>query len=147
MCVCVCVCIHTYIHIYIFFFFETGFLCVLELALWTRMALNSQRSTCLCLQSAGSKGDHSAFSLLSYTTQDLSCPGVALHHSAHWHSQKRVLDPITDGCEPPCGCWELNSGPGRAVSAPNHWTISPACVSFLNDWNSPCQGSEEMKIS
>jgi hypothetical protein len=23
----------------------------------------------------------------------------------------RALDPITDGCEPPCGCWELNSGP------------------------------------
>jgi hypothetical protein len=21
------------------------------------------------------------------------------------------MDPITDGCEPPCGCWELNSGP------------------------------------
>jgi len=21
------------------------------------------------------------------------------------------LDPITDGCEPPCGCWDLNSGP------------------------------------
>jgi hypothetical protein len=21
-----------------------------------------------------------------------------------------ALDPITDGCEPPCGCWELNSG-------------------------------------
>jgi hypothetical protein len=20
-------------------------------------------------------------------------------------------DPITDGCEPPCGCWELNSRP------------------------------------
>jgi hypothetical protein len=20
-------------------------------------------------------------------------------------------DPITDGCEPPCGCWELNSVP------------------------------------
>jgi hypothetical protein len=20
------------------------------------------------------------------------------------------LDPITDGCEPPCGCWKLNSG-------------------------------------
>ena len=19
--------------------------------------------------------------------------------------------PIADGCEPPCGCWELNSGP------------------------------------
>ena len=25
--------------------------------------------------------------------------------------QKRTPDPITDGCEPPCGCWELNSGP------------------------------------
>ena len=25
--------------------------------------------------------------------------------------QKRAPDPITDDCEPPCGCWELNSGP------------------------------------
>ena len=25
--------------------------------------------------------------------------------------QKRASDPITDGCEPSCGCWELNSGP------------------------------------
>jgi hypothetical protein len=25
--------------------------------------------------------------------------------------QKRALDPITDVFEPPCGCWELNSGP------------------------------------
>jgi hypothetical protein len=25
--------------------------------------------------------------------------------------QKRASDPITDGCEPPCGNWELNSGP------------------------------------
>ena len=24
---------------------------------------------------------------------------------------KKASDPITDGCEPPCGCWELNSGP------------------------------------
>ena len=23
--------------------------------------------------------------------------------------QKRASDPITDGCEPLCGCWELNS--------------------------------------
>jgi hypothetical protein len=28
----------------------------------------------------------------------------------HTH-QKRALDPITDGCESPCGCWELTSGP------------------------------------
>ncbi|EGW02432.1 E3 ubiquitin-protein ligase NEDD4 [Cricetulus griseus] len=25
--------------------------------------------------------------------------------------QKRAQDLIRDGCEPPCGCWELNSGP------------------------------------
>jgi hypothetical protein len=25
--------------------------------------------------------------------------------------QKRASYPITDGCKPPCGCWELNSGP------------------------------------
>jgi len=25
--------------------------------------------------------------------------------------KKRASDLITDGCEPPCGCWELNSGP------------------------------------
>jgi hypothetical protein len=25
--------------------------------------------------------------------------------------QKRSWDPITDGCEPQCGCWELKSGP------------------------------------
>jgi hypothetical protein len=28
----------------------------------------------------------------------------------HTH-QKRASDSTTDGCEPPCGCWELNSGP------------------------------------
>ena len=25
--------------------------------------------------------------------------------------RRRPLDPIVDGCEPPCGGWELNSGP------------------------------------
>jgi hypothetical protein len=24
---------------------------------------------------------------------------------------ERALDPDIDGCEPPCGCWNLNSGP------------------------------------
>ena len=42
-----------------FWFFETGFLCVvqavLDLILQTRMALNSQRSNCLCFPAAGIK--------------------------------------------------------------------------------------------
>ena len=33
-----------------------------------------------------------------------------LQLSSDTHS-KSASDPITDGCEPPCGCWELNSGP------------------------------------
>jgi hypothetical protein len=31
--------------------------------------------------------------------------------------QKRTLDPVTVGCELPCGCWELNSGPLEEQSA------------------------------
>jgi hypothetical protein len=26
-------------------------------------------------------------------------------------AHQMASDPITDGCEPPCGCWELNSAP------------------------------------
>jgi hypothetical protein len=25
------------------------------------------------------------------------------------HTRRWLQIPITDGCEPPCGCWELNS--------------------------------------
>jgi hypothetical protein len=43
---------------------------------------------------------------------------VAIFRHTH---QKRASNLITDGCEPPCGCWELSSGPlKRAVSALNH---------------------------
>jgi hypothetical protein len=30
--------------------------------------------------------------------------------------QKRESDLVTDGCEPPCGCWDLNSGPSEEQS-------------------------------
>ena len=54
---------HTYIHTYtslkMIICFETGFLCiiltVLELTLYNRL-VSTQKSTCLCLQSAGIKG-------------------------------------------------------------------------------------------
>jgi E3 ubiquitin-protein ligase NEDD4 len=36
----------------------------------------------------------------------LSCQ----HCSCLQTHQKKASDPITDSCEPPCGCWELNSG-------------------------------------
>jgi hypothetical protein len=31
--------------------------------------------------------------------------------------QKRASDPFTDGCQPLCGCWELNSGPLKAADS------------------------------
>jgi hypothetical protein len=37
----------------------------------------------------------------------ISCTWVQCH-CLQTH-QKRASDPITDDCEPPCGCWELNS--------------------------------------
>ena len=36
-------------------------------------------------------------------------------HSLQTH-QKRLLGPIIDGCETPCGGWELNSGPLKEQS-------------------------------
>jgi hypothetical protein len=35
--------------------------------------------------------------------------------------QMRELDPITDGCEPSCGCWELSSWPQE-----EHWVLLSA---------------------
>jgi hypothetical protein len=34
-----------------------------------------------------------------------------VHCSCFQTHQKKALNPITDGCEPPYGCWEFNSGP------------------------------------
>jgi hypothetical protein len=42
---------------------------------------------------------------------------ILIHCSCLQTLQKRASDLITDGCEPPCGCWDLNSGPleGQSV--------------------------------
>ena len=34
-----------------------------------------------------------------------------VHCPCHQTHQKRTSDLFTEGCEPPCGYWELNSGP------------------------------------
>jgi hypothetical protein len=36
---------------------------------------------------------------------------IYLHCNCLQTHQKKASDPITDGCEPPCGCRESNSGP------------------------------------
>ncbi|XP_041910983.1 zinc finger protein 120-like isoform X12 [Arvicola amphibius] len=41
--------------------------------------------------------------------------------------QKRAPDLITGGCEPPSGCWELNSGPleEQSVLLPTEPSLQP----------------------
>jgi hypothetical protein len=56
-----------------------------------------------------------------------------IHYSCLQTLQKTASDFVTDGCEPPCGCWDLNSGPVEEQSAllnaePSHQ--SP-CLIFL----------------
>jgi len=49
--------------------------------------------------------------------------------------QKMTPDPITDGCEPPCGCWDfLNSGPleEQSVLLTAEPSLQPHLM-FLND--------------
>ena len=51
-----------------------------------------------------------------------------MHCSCLQTHQKRASEPITDGCEPPCSCWELNSGSleEQSVLLTSCWAISPA---------------------
>jgi hypothetical protein len=44
--------------------------------------------------------------------------------------QKRTSDLITDGCEPPCGCWDLNSGPSEEQSV--LLTTEPSLLPQIN---------------
>ena len=68
---------------------------------------------------------HLTWTLMGFYFGFILC--IWVHYSYLQTHQKRALDTITDGCEPPCGFWDLNSGPsGRAVSALNYWAISPA---------------------
>ena len=49
--------------------------------------------------------------------------------------QKRVPDLITDGCEPPCGCWELNSGPleEQAMILTSEPSLQPLYIYFSQE--------------
>ena len=42
------------------------------------------------------------------------------------------MDPITDGCKPSCGCWELNSGPleEKSVLLANEPSLQSRFLSF-----------------
>ena len=65
----------------------------------------------------------------------ISC--IWVHCSCLQTPQKRASDPITDGCEPPCSCWELNSRPLEEQSV--LLTAEPFLVSNSHSNLSPAQ--------
>ena len=60
---------------------------------------------------------------------------MEVHCSCLQTLQKRESDLVTDGCEPPCGCWDLNSGPSEEQSGgcsyPLSHLTSPILVPFF----------------
>ena len=51
------------------------------------------------------------------------------------------MNPIIDGCEPPCGCWDLNSGPleEQSVLLTTESSLQPhVCVFYTRNSESPC---------
>jgi hypothetical protein len=54
--------------------------------------------------------------------------------------QKRTANPPIYGCEPPCGCWELNSGPleEQPVLSAAEPPLQPATI-LLNKENLECK--------
>jgi hypothetical protein len=55
-----------------------------------------------------------------------------------------VSDLITDGYEPPCGCWELNSGPSEEQSV-LFLTAEPSLQPRFKCFNSPLKSMEIKK--
>jgi hypothetical protein len=50
-----------------------------------------------------------ASAFMSHSFREYFIHFIRVNCSCLQTHQKRASDPITDGCEPPCGCWDLNS--------------------------------------
>jgi hypothetical protein len=62
---------------------------------------------------------------------------MSIHICLQTH-QKRVSNPISEGCEQPCGYWELNSGPleEQVVLLTAEMSLQPLKFNF-NEQTSP----------
>ena len=58
---------------------------------------------------------------------------------------QRAPDLITDGCGPPCGCWELNSGPWE--EQPVLLTTEPSFQSWNRPWSVKINARAQQKDS
>ena len=61
------------------------------------------------------------------------------------HSGRRMSDLVTDSCEPPCGCWDLNSGPleEQSVLLTTEPSLQPLNAVFYSNqdprlWDEAC---------
>ena len=74
---------------------------------------------------------------------------------AVFRQEKRVSDLFTDGCEPPCGCWDLNSWPleEQSVLLPAEPSLQPEKASYeitqagLEFRNPPASASQSAGIT
>jgi hypothetical protein len=61
-----------------------------------------------------------------------------------------VSDLITGGCEPPCGCWDLNSGPLEEQSvllpAEPSGQLPGSCIFFETGFHEVTQPGLELQI-
>jgi hypothetical protein len=59
---------------------------------------------------------------------------IYIHCSCLQSHQKKLSNLITDGCEPPCGCWNLNSGPSeeQSVLLTTEPSLQPPGVAILS---------------
>ena len=62
--------------------------------------------------------------------------------------QKRAPDLITDGCEPPCRCWELNSGPleEQAMLLTTEPSLQPISLKFYSQLHYTIQDSSKCLV-
>jgi hypothetical protein len=58
---------------------------------------------------------------------------IIIHCSCLQTHQQRASDLITNGCEPPCGCWDLNSEPleEQSVLLPAEPSLQPWLVILI----------------
>ena len=65
--------------------------------------------------------------------KDLFIVCIVVRHCSLQTCQKRASDPMTDGCEPPCGWWELNSGSleEKSVLLTSEPSFQPGSVIFI----------------
>jgi hypothetical protein len=134
-----CWAIFTALQISFLFLFSSCFFLLLLLFIYLFIFETDFSLYSLRLPSAGIKGVHhyclsiGPFKFLLLFFKDLFTLLIWLRCSCLQTHQKRSSDPITDGCEPPCGCWELNSGPlaDQTVHLAPEPSLQPLLLIFM----------------